>query len=245
MSSRPGSPALPRPPRTIRRTLVHIVLACVLPAWLGIAVLIFGMYKVLGDRTPEGALMTAHALALAVDRELAIAQTALEALAGSEALSSGDLEGFREHALRDATTLEFNSVVLSRGRRPADRQHAAAARRQAAGQHERGRRRNRAQDGQAADREHVRGGGDGNAAGQHQGAGDPRRRGEPCADGHHTPERLNILLKHQKLPPDWVGAVFDATQTIVARTHNPEQYVGQHACPILGETMTKESSGII
>ena len=114
MSSRPGSPALPRPPRTIRQTLVHIVLACVLPAWLGIGVLIFGMYKVLGDRTPEGALMTAHALALAVDRELAIAQTALEALAGSEALSAGDLKGFRERALRDARTFEFNSVVLSR-----------------------------------------------------------------------------------------------------------------------------------
>jgi signal transduction histidine kinase/DNA-binding response OmpR family regulator len=42
-----------------------------------------------------------------------------------------------------------------------------------------------------------------------------------------------------------VVAVFDATQTIVARTHNPDQYVGQHASPVLGETMTKESSGIV
>src|SRR5262245_43628137 len=113
MSPRAGSPAPPRPPRSIRQTLVRIVLACVLPAWLGIAVLTFGMYKVLGERTPEGALMTAHALSLAVDRELAIAQTALEALATSEALAAGDLKGFRERALRDSKTFGLNNVVLS------------------------------------------------------------------------------------------------------------------------------------
>ena len=241
MSSRPGSPALPRPPRTIRRTLVHIVLACVLPAWLGIAVLIFGMYKVLGDRTPEGALMTAHALALAVDRELAIAQTALEALAGSEALSSGDLEGFREHALRDATTLGFNSVVLSRG----DGQQVVntllplGARLPV--------------NTSAADDATVFRTGRPLIVNMFKGA----VTGTPLVgikvpvirDGavSHvltatiTPQRLSTLLEHQKLPPDWVGAVFDATQTIVARTHNPEQYVGQHASPVLGETMTKET----
>ena len=114
MSSRFGSPALPRPPRTIRRTLVHIVLACVLPAWLGFAVLIFGMYRVLDERTPEGALMTAHALALAVDRELAITQTALESLARLDALTAGDLEAFSERAAHEAEAFALQNVLLVR-----------------------------------------------------------------------------------------------------------------------------------
>ncbi len=245
MSSRPGSPALPRPPRTIRQTLVHIVLACVLPAWLGIGVLIFGMYKVLGDRTPEGALMTAHARALAVDRELTIAQTALEALAGSEALSAGDLKGFRERALRDARTFEFNSVVLSRrnGQQvvntllPLDATLPVNT--------------------SAPDDETVFRTGRPLVVNMFKGAvtGTPLvgikvpviRGGEVkhVLTATITPQRLNSLLAHQKLPADWVAAVFDATQTIVARTHNAEQYVGQHASPILGAMMAKESSGIV
>jgi signal transduction histidine kinase/DNA-binding response OmpR family regulator len=245
MSSRPGSPALPRPPRTIRQTLVHIVLACVLPAWLGIAVLTFGMYKVLGDRTPEGALMTAHALALAVDRELAITQTALEALAESDALSAGDLKGFRERALRDARTFEFKSVVLSRrdGQQIVNTLLPLDARLPV--------------NTSAADDETVFRTGRPMIVNMFKGAvtGTPLvgikvpviRDGEVkhVLTATITPQRLNSLLAHQKLPADWVAAVFDASRTIVARSHNSEQYVGQHASPTLSAMMTKESSGII
>jgi hypothetical protein len=224
MMPRPGRSAPPRPPRTIRQTLVRIVLACVLPAWLGFAVLIFGMYKVLGERTPEGAVMTARALTLAVDRELAIAQTALEAIAGSETLAAA----VRERAVRDAKSFGFNSVVLSRrdgqqvvntllpldGRLPVNTS--------------------------SADDEVVFRTGKPVVMNMFKGAVTGTqlvgikvpviRNGEVkyALSGTIAPHRLTALLAHQNLPPDWVTAVFDATQTIVARTHSPDQFIGQH-----------------
>jgi hypothetical protein len=94
MISRSVSSSSARPPRSIRRTLVRIVLACVLPAWLGIAVLIFGMYKVL--------------------REFAIAQAALEALTASEVLAAGDFKAFRERALRVTRLYSFANIIVTR-----------------------------------------------------------------------------------------------------------------------------------
>jgi signal transduction histidine kinase/DNA-binding response OmpR family regulator len=245
MISRPGSPALSRPPRTIRQTLVRIVLACVLPAWLGIAVLIFGMYKELGERMPEGALMTAHALAAAVDRELAIAQTALEAIAGSEALTATDLRAFRERAIRDARSFGFNSVVLSRrdGQQvintllPLDAKLPVNT--------------------SAAVDEIVFRTGKPVVLNMFKGAVTGTllfgikvpviRNGEVkyALSGTIAPQRLNALLANQNLPADWVTAVFDTAQTIVARTHSQEQFVGQRASPELSAAIARDRSGIV
>ena len=245
MSPRPGSHATLRPPRSIRHTLVRIVLACVLPAWLGIAVLIFGMYQVLGDRTPEGALMTAHALTLAVDRELAIAQTALEALAGSEALAAGDLKGFRERALRDSRTFGLNNVVLSQpaGQQlvntllPLDAQLPVNA--SAVGDEIVFR------TAKPLFVDMLRG----RVAGILLiGVKVPViRDGEVkyVLTGTISPQRLNALLMHQSLPEGWVASIFDASRTIVARTHSPERYVGQKGSAGLLEAMARARSGII
>jgi signal transduction histidine kinase len=245
MSPRPGSPVPVRPPRSIRQTLVRIVLACVLPAWLGIAVLTFGMYKVLGERTPEGALMTAHALSLAVDRELAIAQTALEAMATSEALAAGDLKAFRERALRDSKTFGLNNVVLSQrnGQQivntllPLDAKLPVNA--------------------SAADDEIVFRTDAPRVVNVFKGAVagtllvgikvPVRHDGEVkyVLMGLITPQRLNALLGNQNLPVDWVASIFDGSQTIVARTHSPERYVGQKGSSGLLDAMARERSGII
>ena len=245
MSPRPGSPALLRPPRTIRQTLVRIVLACVLPAWLGIAVLIFGMYQVLGERTPQGALMTAHALTLAVDRELAIARTALQALAGSEALSAGDLRTFRDRALKDSKPFAFNNVVLSQrsGQQlvntllPLDAPLPVNA--SAEGDEIVFRTKNPLVVDMMK----------GRVAGVmlvgikvpviHDG------EVKYVLTGTIAPQRLNALLTHQNLPEGWIASIFDSSQTIVARTHSPERYVGQKGSQGLLEAMARSRSGII
>ena len=46
-----------------------------------------------------------------------------------------------------------------------------------------------------------------------------------------APQQFNNLLSQQKLPPQWVTAVFDSTGTIAARSHLPEKFIGQKGAP--------------
>ena len=98
---------------TIRRQLVRLVAASVLPAALAAALLIGYSYdrqsKIIEQRTLE----TARALAQAVDRELASGQVALLVLARSSHLASGDLAAFHRQAQDAVRDLPGNSVVLS------------------------------------------------------------------------------------------------------------------------------------
>ncbi len=59
-----------------------------------------------------------------------------------------------------------------------------------------------------------------------------------------TPERLSRLLAEQHLPADWVGAIFDSSGTIVARTREASRFVGQKASPPLLERMVQAREGI-
>lgn len=44
---------------------------------------------------------------------------------------------------------------------------------------------------------------------------------------------LQELLMRQKLPADWIAAILDRTGRIIARTHDPERFVGTMARPAL------------
>ncbi|MDR7048992.1 signal transduction histidine kinase/CheY-like chemotaxis protein [Duganella sp. 3397] len=48
-----------------------------------------------------------------------------------------------------------------------------------------------------------------------------------------VPERLGQVLREQLLPANRVTGIFDANGVLVARTHDPEKYVGQHVSPTL------------
>jgi diguanylate cyclase (GGDEF)-like protein len=56
-----------------------------------------------------------------------------------------------------------------------------------------------------------------------------------------VPERLAELLTGQRLPADWIGAIFDRTGTFVARTHHMERYVGKKGTPALMARMAQVS----
>ncbi len=60
-----------------------------------------------------------------------------------------------------------------------------------------------------------------------------------------APERFGALLSQQQLPPGWIGAVFDRTGTIVARTQEHERFVGRKGARALVERMAKEPEGAL
>ena len=59
------------------------------------------------------------------------------------------------------------------------------------------------------------------------------------------PERLGEILKEQKLPRNWIAAIFDSTGTIVARTHFANKLVGKRGSPALGRRMGEASEGVL
>jgi len=84
--------------RTIRFWLTCLVIGCVLPATLGSAFLFTISYQQQRAILEQNAVATAHALMQATDAELFGAQSALQVLAASQRLASGDLASFYRQA---------------------------------------------------------------------------------------------------------------------------------------------------
>jgi hypothetical protein len=59
------------------------------------------------------------------------------------------------------------------------------------------------------------------------------------------PERLANILIDERLPADWVAAIFDSKGIIAARTHAAARFVGQRGAPALMERMAQVSDGMV
>ncbi|MGE5639741.1 MAG: cache domain-containing protein [Clostridia bacterium] len=59
------------------------------------------------------------------------------------------------------------------------------------------------------------------------------------------PERMAAVLTRSHLPPTWIAVVADSSGTIVARTHEPERFVGQKVAPGLLAHVGRESEGAL
>jgi diguanylate cyclase (GGDEF)-like protein/PAS domain S-box-containing protein len=53
------------------------------------------------------------------------------------------------------------------------------------------------------------------------------------------PAQLSLILKEQKLPDTWRAAITDAKGIVVARSHEPEKYIGMRVPPLLMESMAR------
>jgi PAS domain S-box-containing protein len=53
------------------------------------------------------------------------------------------------------------------------------------------------------------------------------------------------ILRQQKLPASWVAAVFDRKGIIIARTRNPEQFVGHEATKAFLDPLLKQAEGVV
>jgi len=84
--------------RTIRFWLTCLVIGCVLPAALGSVFLFTISYQKQRTILERNTTATARALMQAIDAELFGLQSALQVLASSQRLASGDLSGFYRKA---------------------------------------------------------------------------------------------------------------------------------------------------
>lgn len=93
--------ALRRAPHSrasVRQLLMWLVLTCLVPGLVGVGVLIERMYRDAREQTERDTIRIARAMSLAVDAELAKAQSVAVALATSGLLSAGDLPAFHARA---------------------------------------------------------------------------------------------------------------------------------------------------
>jgi two-component system sensor histidine kinase UhpB len=58
-----------------------------------------------------------------------------------------------------------------------------------------------------------------------------------------SPAFVATLLSQQKIPPDWTGTIIDNNKIIIARTRNPERYIGQRILPRLEAEAGRTAEG--
>jgi hypothetical protein len=212
----------PRPP-TIRSMLVWTAIVWVIPPWICIVAAILLFYQHERAHIAESTASIAQVLMGTVDRYLAGKTAALQILAISPYLKSGDLAGFHREASEIAQQLFETNIVLTE---PSGRQvvntlvsygeplplHGASP-----------------QQGQvlATGRPVVSDVFFGPVMKkQVMAAAVPVFGGDEVAyvlAAGILPERLRELLVHQGLQPDWVVSIFDTSGVIAARTHDFER----------------------
>jgi signal transduction histidine kinase/CheY-like chemotaxis protein len=212
--------------RTIRFWLTCLVVGCVLPAALGSAFLFTISYQQQRAMLERNTIATARALMQAIDAELFGVQSALQVLAGSQRLASGDLESFYRQAnealphmggnyiaLTDSTGRQLLNTLKPLGDPLPQAMLSAKARRVF-------------ENGQPIISDFF--------AAPDVGQSAITLEVPVFSNGGVLyslamgvfADRLADILRRQNIPPDWITAVFDSTGTIAARTHYPERYVG-------------------
>jgi diguanylate cyclase (GGDEF)-like protein len=210
-----------------RTLLMALVLSCLLPGIIGASALFVREYQSGRAQHEADTVLMARALAQAVDSRWVVVQTLAQALATSNVLRSGDLAAFHRRARElVAASGVGTSVVLTdeRGRQllntlrpygeplpphgnPELVAHVFATGRPVISDVYTG----------GVSRRPV------------LSVDVPVMEGERVAFDLSVgvpPDHFDAILRAQSLPSGWVGAIFDSSGTIVARTHEPERFVG-------------------
>ena len=212
----------------IGTVLLCLVLACLLPGILGVAVLFSREYLNGRVQLERDMIATARAMVQSVDSRLFRATTVGQVLSTSGALVVHDLAGFHRRAREViATTKVGMNVVLS----DESGQQLVNTLREFGGP--------LPQHGHLQNLRRVFGTGQPVISEIYIG-GVLRK---PVVsidlpvilDGQVAyvlsigllPDDFNTILVAQNFPPGWLSAIFDHTGTIAARTHAPEEFVGQ------------------
>ena len=230
--------------RPIRFWLRWLVITCVIPAWAVAAFLIADSYERARATINAGTVATARALMQAVDGELLSLQSAAQVLSTSAALAAGNFADFYAQAQEVQRLQGAINVVLVQplGRQLINTLRPFGAPLPVAG-----------------------------APGKlplvfSKGVpvisdlftGPVTERpimavvvpvvlGGQVVYGlgvNLTPERFAEILLHQNPPPHWIISIFDSTGTIVARTRDPEQFVGKKGAPQLLQRMSEIAEGV-
>lgn len=223
-------------PPTIRSRLVLLVIACVIPASLMAVALIAYNYQQERARLVRDSIATARALTSAMDRELAGVQSALFALSTSPHLSSNDLRAFYNQAKEVLPNLIANNIVLVD---PSGQQQINTLRSfgEPLPSNSKGQLHRVIETGRPDITDLFVGPA---SSAPILAIGVPVRRGNAVVyilSAGIFPERLSSVLNQQRLPPDWIAAIFDSTGTTAFRTHEMNRFLGKKGNPALVKRM--------
>ena len=230
------------PRRTIRFWLNCLVIACIVPALIVTTFIIYRSFNQERAGLERDTVGTARALSQAVDAELAGVRSALVVLSKSANLASGDLAGFYAQAQLVVRTLNIDNIVLSdvRGQQLINTLRPFGT---PLPLHDRDELRRALAAGQPVISDLFIG-----AVSQRpiiiiEG---------PVLVGGETryalafgifPARLNEILQRQKMPPDWVAAIVDSSDTIVARTIGGDEFIGKKVSADLKRELAAANEG--
>lgn len=231
---------------SIRRRLAVLVAACIVPPVLFAVLLVVRSYDREQAMLKKEAIATARALSGALDRQFSSVQGAMLVLASSQLLRQSDLNAFHARASGLTQQLDLDGISLM-----GPDGHQLMNTRVPFGAP-------LPKDPPPQLLQAVR-------------AAEPRisnlytepasgllvaGMAVPVVDGQSAtaplvlnasfaPARLVTLLTQQRLAPNRITAILDATGTIVARTHEHEKYVGSKTRPGLIEAIAQDSEGTV
>ncbi|MDP3821205.1 MAG: ATP-binding protein [Burkholderiales bacterium] len=223
--------------------LATLVLACAIPAVVAAVLLIAYNYQQEKEHSLQAASAQARAVVNSLDREFASVHTALYTLGTSRRLATGDYAGFHLQAVSTLKNLKAWNIVLTEasGQQLVNTALPFGAALPVDGQPARAK-------GLFDTAQPV-------VSDLFFGKVAKRRLFSvivPIVEENEvthalgagvTPEAAAELLRQQNLPPDWIAAVFDSTGSIVARSHQLDQYLGQKATPNLLQRLQSQPEG--
>ena len=219
-----------RPCHSVRTILLLLVSACLIPGVIGTAFLFVHDYLNGRDRLERDTILTARALVQDVDSKLSHARAVAQTLASSETLARRDFAAFLSSA---ATTLALTGVGVNVVLSDSSGQQLINTLRPY---------------GEPLPRH-----------GNPELVQRVLATGQPVISDVYLggvlkrpvlsidvpvvlkgriayglsvgvlPDSFQSILKDPRLPDDWVMGIFDSSGTIVARSHQPEKFVGQKA----------------
>ncbi|HTP95481.1 MAG TPA: ATP-binding protein [Burkholderiales bacterium] len=229
---------------TIQRRLGLLVAASVLPAALAGVLLVGYSYHQQRANIEQGTIATARALVQNVDRELASAEAALQALATSPQLARGSLSAFYDQAVDSVRGRPGSNIVLSdsSGRQLINTLRPFGEPLPMHGNPDQLRRVFDTRKPVVSDL-YI----GGVTRRPLVGVDIPViRDGQVVFDLSmgFEPERLGLILTRQRLPAEWVASIFDSQGTYVARTHDAAaNFVGQKGAPELMRRIAEVAEG--
>lgn len=229
--------------QTISGKLRRLVWMMLIPAIAVAAIAGYLVYRAERDTLIHAAMETARALSLVADRELAVRGAVLRALALSPALERGDLQAFREEAIKLAPSVE-NAIVftdpsgqlLLNTRVPSgatlNRSIAFPTAPTAASQALQVSDLFKPPGGTAYSFAvrvpvHVRG----------------ELRGYLGLGSFAS--QMQKIFEQQPMPPGWLGVVLDSKGFVVARSLDPEKRVGAQASPHMRKAIIEAQRGVV
>lgn len=246
----PSSAGQPRthadvPPLSVRSCLLVLVAACVAPAALFAALLIARAYLDGRAALVERAGALTRAVLEDVDDQVRGATAALQVLASSPHLATGDLAAFHAQATRVLPYQSGNNFVLSD---PSGQQKVNTLVRfgEALPLHGNPRLQQAViASGRPVVSDLFTGGVTRRPLVGVEVPVSVQGRTVYTLGMGFSPDRFNARLAPLRPEPDWVIAVFDRTGTTVARTHLADRFVGHKGAPALMAAAARASQGVV